>query len=295
MPSSAPYGNGSVIDMQVIRTVEAMRAWSQKQHAAGRRIGFVPTMGYLHAGHLSLVTLARQHTDAVVLSIFVNPTQFLPGEDLHAYPRDFDRDAALCRDAGVSAVFAPTDSEMYAEGHSVYVDEQRLSHGLCGASRPGHFRGVTTVVAKLFNIVLPDVAVFGQKDAQQVRVVQRMVRDLNIPVEIVVGPIVREADGLAMSSRNKYLSPEERRDALCLRRALDTATILFTRGTREADTLRRAMRKVFDATPSATVDYIEIVDNTSLEPVTVIERPALLLLAVRIGKTRLIDNAILTE
>ncbi len=279
--------------MRVIPTADAMRAWSLLEKREGRRVGFVPTMGYLHEGHLSLVRLARQRCESVVVSLFVNPTQFLPGEDFAAYPRNFGRDRDMCRDAGVDVLFHPAADEMYAADHSVIVDEQRLSAGLCGASRPGHFRGVLTVVAKLFHIVLPDVAVFGQKDAQQARLIQRMVRDLQFPVEILVGPIVREADGLAMSSRNKYLSPAERREALCLRRALDRVEALFAAGERDAARLRAAMMEIFDGTPSARVDYAAIVDDTTLEPLAEVNRRALVALAVRIGTTRLLDNTVL--
>jgi pantoate--beta-alanine ligase len=281
--------------MQVIRTVAGMAAWSMHARSSGQRIGLVPTMGYLHEGHLSLVRLAREQCGVVVLSIFVNPTQFLPGEDIDRYPRDFERDAALCQEAGVDVIFHPVAGEMYADDHSVMVDETRLSAGLCGASRPGHFRGVVTVVAKLLNIVQPEVAVFGQKDAQQVRVIQRLVRDLNFQVRVVVGPIIREPDGLAMSSRNKYLSPVERQDALCLRRALDRAEGLFAAGERDASVLRSAMFGVIADTPSAVVDYLEIVDDDTLEPLGRIGCRALVVMAVRIGKTRLLDNAVLSE
>lgn len=250
-------------------------------------------MGYLHDGHMSLVRLARSRAETVVVSVFVNPTQFLPGEDFEKYPRDYDRDAALCRSAGVDVVFYPDTREMYAEDHTVSVEEQRLSSSLCGASRPGHFRGVLTVVAKLFNAVLPDVAVFGQKDAQQARLIARMVRDLNFPVEVVVGPIVREPDGLAMSSRNKYLGPSERQDALCLRRALDRVEALFRGGERSVARLREGMMDVFSPTPSTRVDYAEIVDDETLEPLQTVERKALVVLAVWIGKTRLLDNTLL--
>lgn len=271
----------------------AMQAWSLQCRRQGRLVGLVPTMGCLHDGHMSLVRLARCRAEAVVVSIFVNPTQFLPGEDFEKYPRDYDGDTALCRSAGVDVVFFPAACEMYAKDHSVSVDEQNLSRGLCGSSRPGHFRGVLTVVAKLFNAVLPDVAVFGQKDAQQARLIARMVRDLNFPLEVVVGPIIREPDGLAMSSRNKYLSPVERQDALCLRRALDRVEALFRGGERAAAGLRAGMMEVFSSTPSARVDYAEIVDDETLEPLQKVERKALVVLAVRVGKTRLLDNTLL--
>ncbi len=250
-------------------------------------------MGYLHEGHLSLVKLARERCDKVVLSIFVNPTQFLPGEDMDTYPRDFERDQALCQKAGVDVIFLPPVSELYAIDHSVMVDETRLSVGLCGVSRPGHFRGVVTIVAKLFNIIQADVAVFGQKDAQQVRIIKRMVRDLNFPVNVVVGSTIRERDGLAMSSRNKYLSASERKDALCLRRALDRAEILFTEGERRVDVLRKGMLEIIAAVPSAAVDYIEIVDDDTLDRLVMIDRRALVVMAVRVGQTRLLDNAVL--
>jgi pantoate--beta-alanine ligase len=279
--------------MEILRTTAETQAWALAIKRSGRRVGFVPTMGYLHQGHMSLVSLARERTDVVAASIFVNPIQFLPGEDLDNYPRDLQRDERLCEKAGVAMVFYPTPEAMYAPDHSVYVDETRLSQGLCGRHRPGHFRGVTTVVTKLFNIVLPDVAVFGQKDAQQARVIQRMVRDLNFPVEIVVGPIVREPDGLAMSSRNRYLSATERGDALCLHRSLARAADLYGQGVRDTRALREAMAACMAAVPAVKVEFIEFVDNTTLEPVTDIKGQVLVALAARVGATRLIDNAVL--
>lgn len=279
--------------MQLIRSVREMQDWSLAARRTGLRIGLVPTMGYLHDGHLSLVRQARARADRCVLSIFVNPIQFLPGEDLARYPRDLPRDERLCEGAGVDVVFHPDASALYAPDFSTYVEETALGGGLCGASRPGHFRGVTTVVAKLFNCVLPDVAVFGQKDAQQARVIQRMARDLDFPVAIVVAPIVREADGLAMSSRNKYLTGGLRQDALCLRRALDTAELLFTSGERSPDALRSAMEAVIRRVPSAAIDYIEIVDDRTLAPVATVTDPVLVALAVKVGATRLIDNTVL--
>lgn len=250
-------------------------------------------MGCLHEGHLSLVKLARDRADLVVLSIFVNPIQFLEGEDFSRYPRPVERDEALCLEAGVDILFYPEGEQMYAPDHSVVVEETLLSGGLCGTSRPGHFRGVTTVVAKLFNMVLPDVAVFGQKDAQQLRVIQRMVRDLNFPVEIVGGPIVREPDGLAMSSRNQYLTPGGRKDALCLRRSLQDAESRVRAGERSVERLRRGIADILAGVPDAVVDYIEFVDNETLVPVSRVERPVLVALAVKIGATRLIDNQVL--
>ena len=258
--------------------------------AQGRTIGFVPTMGYLHDGHASLMRIARARADVVVASIFVNPTQFGPQEDLNKYPRDFERDEIICRGEKADIIFYPTPENMYLPDHSVYVAEEKLSSGLCGASRPGHFRGVATVVAKLINIVQPSFVVLGEKDAQQLRVLKRMVRDLNFPVEIVPGPTVREPDGLAMSSRNKYLSSDERRQAVCLRHALNRATELYRSGTRDAESLCDAMIEVIGKCPSAKIDYIDLVDDSTLEPVRTLNKPTLVALAVYVGKTRLIDN-----
>ncbi len=270
-----------------------MQKWSLNRKRVGQRIGLVPTMGYLHQGHMSLVQLAHERTEVVVASIFVNPIQFLPGEDLAHYPRDFERDERLCREAGVTAVFYPTPEEIYAADHSVYVDETLLSKGLCGRQRPGHFRGVATVVAKLFNLVLPDVAVFGQKDAQQSRIIQRLVRDLNFPVEIVVGPIVREPDGLAMSSRNRYLSAQERQHALSLHRALEQAEDLYRRGCRDVPVIREALEACLSVESAVKIEFIELVDNSTLEPVTTMGGAVLIALAARVGSTRLIDNIVL--
>jgi len=260
------------------------------ERRVGHRIGFVPTMGCLHEGHLSLVGQARAVSDLVVLSIFVNPTQFLPGEDFAQYPRDLDRDLRLCRGAGVDVVFCPESADMYATDSSVIVDESVLSAGLCGATRPGHFRGVATVVAKLFNIVLPDAAVFGRKDAQQLRIIRRLVRDLNFPIHVIEAPTVRESDGLAMSSRNQYLAPEQRKDALCLRRALDVAESMAYAGIRDVARIRKAMLDLLARTASARVDYVEVVANDTLKAVSQIEGDVLVALAVRFGSTRLIDN-----
>lgn len=261
---------------------------------AGKTIGFVPTMGFLHEGHLSLMRLARERCDVLVASIFVNPTQFGPNEDLDAYPRDFERDEALCREVDVDFLFYPTPENMYLDSHSVWVDEASLSGVLCGAVRPGHFRGVCTVVAKLLNIVLPDFMVLGEKDAQQLRVLRRMVRDLNFPVEIVSGPTVREVDGLAMSSRNKYLSPAERIEAVCLFQSLEKARALFAAGERDPAVLKAGIREVIEKT-SGTVDYIELVDDESLRPVDRVGQPVLVALAVKFSDTRLIDNTVLVE
>ena len=270
-----------------------MQAHSQSLKREGKTIGFVPTMGYLHEGHLSLIRLAKEKADVVVVSIFVNPTQFGPNEDLDNYPRDFKRDESLCKEEGVDVIFYPTPDEMYLQDHSVNIDETFLSKSLCGASRPGHFSGVVTIVAKLFNVVLPDMAVFGEKDAQQLRIIKRMVRDLNFPVEIISGPIVREPNGLAMSSRNAYLPVEARPHALCLKQALDDASNEFRLGERNVETLKQCMRAIIKNTPSTSIDYIEIVDNETLEPLSVISGSALVALAVNVGNTRLIDNVVL--
>jgi len=278
--------------MIVIQTPAEMQRWAMAQRAQGARVGLVPTMGYLHSGHLSLITAAKQRADAVAVSIFVNPVQFGPNEDFEKYPRDEARDLALCREAGAQAVFLPPASAMYAPDASVSVNEERLSAGLCGARRPGHFRGVCTVVAKLFNIALPHVAVFGQKDYQQSAVIRRMVRDLDFPVEIVVAPIVREADGLALSSRNVYLAGDERERALGLSRALQSAAESVASGPCGADEVRRRMGEVLER-HALKIDYVEIADAETLEPVTVAARGNVALIAVFCGKTRLIDNRVL--
>lgn len=278
--------------MMILRTTAEMRRQSRAWHRAAETVGFVPTMGYLHAGHLSLVREARARCERVVLSIFVNPTQFGPHEDLAAYPRDFARDEALCRDAGVDAVFYPEAATMYAPDHSTWVVEESLTRPLCGASRPGHFRGVTTVVAKLFHAVEPDVAVFGRKDAQQALVIQRMVRDLDFAVEIVVAPVIREADGLAMSSRNKYLDPDQRQRARSIPRGLERAAILYRDGERTAAALCGAVAREI-AAAGGEVDYVELVSRADLEPAERAEGPVLLAVAARFGGTRLIDNVFL--
>ncbi len=278
--------------MKIIRTPREMQQAAQALRRAGKTIGFVPTMGFLHEGHLSLIRIARERADVLVASIFVNPTQFGPGEDLDAYPRDFERDERLCCEEGVDLLFYPTPETMYLEGHSTWVEEEALSGMLCGAARPVHFRGVCTVVTKLLNLVLPDFMVLGEKDAQQLRVLRRMVRNLNIPVDVVSGPTVREADGLAMSSRNKYLSPEERKEAICLFQGLGKAKEQFSAGERSADVLTASVRDVIEKT-SGTIDYIEVVDDENLQRIKVLEKPALIALAVKFSGVRLIDNAVL--
>jgi pantoate--beta-alanine ligase len=278
--------------MKRLTQVHSVRATVREWRRNGLRIGFVPTMGYLHQGHLSLVDAAAERTDRVVVSIYVNPTQFAPGEDLDAYPRDIERDEALCRERGVAAVFYPGDDAMYAPDHSTWVVEDALSRPLCGTSRPTHFRGVATVVTKLFNIVQPDVAAFGQKDAQQAIVIARVVRDLNMPVEIAVCPIVREADGLAMSSRNKYLSPDQRRRAPAIYKGLQAAEKLYAGGERDAARLRAVVAREIGAAQGSP-DYIELVSRETLESVETVAGPALLACAVFFGSTRLIDNVFL--
>lgn len=280
--------------MKIVASASKMQAAAQEWRARGRRIGFVPTMGNLHAGHLSLVRLAKQRADVVVVSIFVNPTQFGPNEDFAAYPRTFAADRALCAREGVDVVFHPAVAELYPAGASVAVVETALARTLCGAARPGHFDGVCTVVAKLFHVVQPHVAVFGEKDAQQLRIVRRLVRDLCFPVEIVSGPTVRAADGLALSSRNQYLTPAQRRQGVCLRRALDEAERRFAAGERDPQILAQAMRALIAGYRAAKVDYVEIVDDESLQPLAgPIVRPALAALAVWVGQPRLIDNTVL--
>jgi pantoate--beta-alanine ligase len=250
-------------------------------------------MGYLHEGHLSLVRLARKDNSLVVVSIFVNPTQFSPSEDLASYPRDTERDLRLLEKEGTNLVFAPGAKEMYPPGFSTWVDVEHITERLEGSSRPGHFRGVATVVAKLFNIVQPDRAYFGQKDAQQALVIKKMVAELNMNLEIILGETIRESDGLAMSSRNSYLNPEERQSATVLYKSLSLAKQLWQDGETSADVLRREMRLLIHQEPPADIDYISIADASTLEELETIDRPALASLAVRIGKTRLIDNILL--
>lgn len=282
--------------MQLISTIAEMRAFRSSAANAGI-VGLVPTMGYLHAGHISHVERARAADDRVAVSIFVNLTQFGPSEDFSRYPRDMESDLKLLEQAGVDWVFAPDADEMYPQGYATYVDVLGVTDVLEGAARPGHFRGVATVVAKLFNIVQPHHAYFGQKDAQQVAVIRKMVRELNFPVEIVVGETVREADGLAMSSRNIYLGAQERQAALVLHRSLEAVGELWDRGERRGSALREAMSRTLAAEPLARPDYVSVADPQTLLELDDGEdaRQALASLAVRIGDTRLIDNAVLGE
>ncbi len=279
--------------MQIITTIKEMQAQSDELRRAGKRIGFVPTMGYLHEGHLSLLDLAKQYSNVRVMSIFVNPTQFAPTEDLAQYPRDFVRDERLASNRGCDILFYPETQEMYPVPYRTYVLVEELTARLCGTSRPTFFRGVTTVVAKLFNIVKPHIAVFGQKDAQQALVIKQMIRDLNLDLEIIIGPIVREPDGLAMSSRNQYLSPLERADALALSQSLTKAKELIDTGERDTNIIKTAMTKILTTTVSAKIDYIEIVSSDNLAPLATIAGEVLIAIAVWIGKTRLIDNLML--
>ena len=278
--------------MQTLRDIDSVSRLSQLWRARNLRLALVPTMGFLHEGHLSLIRLARQHADRVMVSIFVNPTQFGPNEDLASYPRDFARDEQLCRQEGVDAVFYPEPAGMYAADHSTWVDEESLSGGLCGASRPGHFRGVCTVVLKLFNISGCQLAVFGRKDAQQALVIQRMVRDLNVPVRLLLAPLLREADGLALSSRNKYLSLAERQNALSIYQGLQEAEAEYKSGCRDAARLCEIPRRRISQA-GGRIDYIELVSQDSLQALDPVKAPALLALAAYFGKTRLIDNIFL--
>lgn len=278
--------------MELVRRVAKMKEYSRKYREQGLKIGFVPTMGYLHEGHLSLVREARRMSDICVVSIFVNPIQFGPQEDLDRYPRDLERDAEILAEEKVDVLFAPSVEEMYPQGYRTYVYVEGLSEKLCGASRPGHFRGVTTVVCKLFNIVQPHFAFFGQKDAQQYIILRRMVQDLNMDVEMILMPIIREADGLAMSSRNVYLSPEERAIAPMLYQALKIGQEMIEEGERDPKKVIKAMKEYLEQEPRIRIDYIEIVDLENLEPVNTIRGRVLIAGAIYIGTTRLIDNII---
>lgn len=276
--------------MKIVETAAEVRAQVQAWRQESLSVGLVPTMGYLHEGHQSLIDQAVADNDRVVVSVFVNPMQFGVGEDLESYPRDMDRDAALCEQAGASLIFHPEPSEMYPENFSSFVDMSTLTGGLCGKSRPIHFRGVCTVVSKLFNIVLPDRAYFGQKDAQQLAVIRHMVSDLSYGIEIVGCPIIREEDGLAKSSRNTYLDPEERQAALVLNHSLSEGKKLLEGGETSAAAVRQKIMGCLEKEPLAKVDYVEVVDWKNLEPVDTVDRPILVAIAVFIGKTRLIDN-----
>ena len=279
--------------MRVIRSIQEMYKLSESARKEGKIIGFVPTMGYLHEGHLSLIRIARKRCDLLVVSIFVNPTQFGPNEDLNSYPRDFERDSKLCEKEGVDVIFAPTAEEMYPDGYSTWVEVKGpVTEVLCGAFRPGHFRGVTTVVAKLFNIVQPHFAVFGQKDAQQLVVIKKMTRELNFPVEIVAAPTVREKDGLAMSSRNEYLNEKERKVAPKIYQSLILAKNMLLRGERDTEKIKNEMRKFLESAKLIKVQYIDIVDADTLEPLKNARGRVMVALAAFLGRARLIDNII---
>ena len=280
--------------MKIVETVKEVREQVKEWKKQGLTVGFVPTMGYLHEGHKSLMDAARKDNDKVVVSIFVNPMQFGPTEDLATYPRDLNHDAALCESAGVDLIFHPEAEEMYEKDFCSFVDMTGLTEGLCGKTRPIHFRGVCTVVNKLFNIVTPDHAYFGQKDGQQLAVIKRMVRDLNMDIEIVGCPIVREEDGLAKSSRNTYLSPEERKAALILSKTVALGKEL-AKTEKDANKVVEAMKKNIETEPLAKIDYVEAVDALSMAPVEKLEGTCMLAMAVYIGKTRLIDNTLINE
>jgi pantoate--beta-alanine ligase len=279
--------------MNILHSVADMHRYADEAHQSARRIGFVPTMGFLHEGHVSLMRIARQQADVLVVSIFVNPTQFGPGEDFETYPRDFEQDRAMVAEAGADCLYYPDVSEMYPPGYQTTVSVRDVTQNLCGSSRPTHFDGVSTVVAKLFNAVKPDCAVFGQKDFQQLVVIKRMVLDLNMDVEIIGAPIVRETDGIAMSSRNKNLAPEERAAARSLSRALDAVCASIKAGERSAQALIEQARAIISAESLGRIDYIKVCDTETLQDVEILEREAVMALAVFFEKARLIDNAVL--
>jgi pantoate--beta-alanine ligase len=276
--------------MELAKTIESVRKLVKAARCEGRKIGFVPTMGALHAGHVSLIEAAANECDFVVVSIFVNPTQFGPGEDFEKYPRPIEADLEICREGGVDVVFAPTPSEMYPMDNITWVTLERLTETLCGRSRPGHFRGVTTVCTKLFNIVMPDAAYFGQKDAQQAIVIKRMVQDLNMPLQIVVCPTVREPNGLAISSRNQYLSAEQKRDAGRIYQSLGKCREIIDAGVRDPQQIVAEMRNILQQIPSIRIEYVSLVDAGTLEPIERIAGKVLAAVAVRLDRARLIDN-----
>lgn len=279
--------------MIIIKSVAEMRDFVRTAQRDEKTIGLVPTMGYLHDGHLSLIKIARQHSDIVVTSIYINPTQFGENEDIDNYPRDFERDEKLAADAGCDVIFLPTDQMMYPENYQTFVQVGELTKTLCGTSRPTHFRGVTTIVTKLFNCVRPTIAVFGQKDAQQAIVLQRMTKDLNFDIKIIVAPIVRHSDGLAMSSRNKYLSQKEREDATVLFQSLQLAQKMVKNGERDSHKIKKAIKLLISKKQSVKIDYVEIVDRNTLQPVNELSGQILVALAAFVGSARLIDNIFL--
>lgn len=278
--------------MEVIKTIKEMKEFSSQARRAGKTIAFVPTMGYFHDGHLSLMREGRRRGNLLIISLFVNPTQFGPNEDFKNYPRDFERDSKMAEEVGVDVLFAPEASDMYPLNHQTIVRVEKVTQNLCGRSRPIHFQGVTTVVMMLFEIVMPHVAIFGEKDYQQLVTIQQMVRDLHLSVEVVGMPTVREADGLAMSSRNAYLLPEERKAAPSLYRSLQKAKELLRKGERKADRILHEMKGIFQSKPLVRIDYVQICDATTLQDVDRIEGDVVVALAAYLGKTRLIDNLV---
>ncbi len=281
--------------MEVIKTVREMQRFSESLRSRGKRIAFVPTMGYLHDGHLRLMEEGRKKSDCLVTSIYVNPTQFGPGEDLDRYPRDFERDEKLSREVGVDVIFYPSNSEMYPDNYQTYVTVESITDNLCGLTRPGHFRGVATVCAKLFNIVKPHVTIFGRKDFQQLVVIKRIIADLNMDIEVIGMPTVREPDGLAMSSRNAYLQENERESALSLSRSLKLAESFYTQGERDAAVIIKAVKDFIEKHPGTRIDYVKICDVETMKDVTFLERKSVLALAVWVGVPRLIDNRVFGE
>lgn len=278
--------------MEVIKKKDKMRGLVDEAKARGETVGLVPTMGFFHEGHLELMRRARAECDVVVVTLFVNPTQFGPGEDLDAYPRDFERDRALAESVGVDYIFAPEVEEMYPEGAATFVEVEELHRVMCGRTRPGHFRGVATIVSKLFNIVPAHRAYFGQKDAQQLVIIRKMAADLDFPIEIIPVPTVRESDGVAMSSRNTYLEPEEREQAIALHRSLEAARLLVEQGQRQAGKIRSAMENLISTFPLVNLEYISICDNIFLRPLEELSGEVLVAVAARIGRARLIDNMV---
>jgi pantoate--beta-alanine ligase len=281
--------------MKIIQSAAEMQRFAEAERCRGRKIALVPTMGYFHEGHLNLMRIGRKRGDCLVVSIYVNPTQFSPAEDFDAYPRDFDRDRALAEEVGVDVIFSPDNREMYPEGYQTYVDVEGVTNNLCGISRPQFFRGVTTVCTKLFNIVKPHVTIFGKKDFQQYITIGRMIRDLNMDIELVGMETTREPDGLAMSSRNVYLNTEERKSALSLSRALLLAGELYGKGQRDAGLILEKVRALIAGYPHAEIDYARICDTTTMKDAPQVEGECVLALAVRVGKTRLIDNSVFGE
>ncbi len=281
--------------MKVIETIEQMQQKSDSWRIAGHVISLVPTMGFLHEGHLELMRVAKDNSDKMIMSLFVNPTQFGPSEDFDQYPKDTEGDLEKARSVGVDIVFMPQVEEMYSEDSRTIVKVEKISQYLCGRSRPGHFDGVTTVVTKLFNVTKPHLAIFGQKDYQQLAVISRMVMDLNMDIRIIGVPIVREPDGLAMSSRNSYLNPEERASALCLKQSLDLAGKMFHDGITDAGLIQEAVESLIKSNPFTAIDYITLCDTITLEDIDSLGKKSLLALAVRVGKTRLIDNCVISN